>query len=156
MRIRVLGLGNELLADDRFGLVVADQLRDLAGEELEVVSGPTAGLSFLDALAGASHLLVVDTLVTGSVHPGTLSEFREGEVAGPAGPSPHYVGLFEALALGRTLGLPMPGRVVILAVEPSDCLTVGGGMSDAVQAAIAPATRCAMEIIDGWKREGGG
>jgi hypothetical protein len=44
--------------------------------------------------------------------------------------------LFEALKLGRALGLAVPDNVTIIAVEPADCLTVGGNMHPSVHAAI--------------------
>ena len=52
------------------------------------------------------------------------------------GESPHYIGLFETLKLGRKLQLEVPQEVVIIAVEPADCLTVGGAMTPAVREAV--------------------
>ena len=61
---------------------------------------------------------------------------REEDVAGPPGGSPHFIGLFETLALGSALGLRVPAEVTIIAVEAFDCLTLGGPMHPAVAAAI--------------------
>jgi hydrogenase maturation protease len=136
MSVRVLCLGNSLLADDAFGLLVADRLRDQE-PQLEVAEASTSGFDLLDYTLGADRLLVVDTFKSGTVPPGTISVFREEDVPSVPGGSPHYVGLFEALRLGKGLRLPVPEDVTIIAVEPADCLTVGGPMHPAVQNAIA-------------------
>lgn len=155
MKIRVLGLGNDLLADDRFGIAAATELeRQLAGQ-VEVVYSATSGFDLMDLVVGATHLLVLDTLQTGQAEPGSVHEFHEDQVqASGLGPqtsgSPHYVGLFEALALGRELGLAVPRRVAIVAVEPADCLTVGGAMSETVASAVFPAVERARGIIAAW------
>ncbi|MBM3792326.1 MAG: hydrogenase maturation protease [Acidobacteria bacterium] len=135
MSQRVLCLGNSLLADDAFGFAVAEQLRrDQPG--LDVVESSAAGFDLLDCAVGATRLVVVDTFQTGSAPPGSVHIFRESDVRPAAGCAPHYVGLFEALQLGKALALALPEEVTILAVEPADCLTVGGTMHPAVRAAV--------------------
>lgn len=143
MSTRVLCLGNSLLADDAFGLAVAARLRALR-PDLEVYESSTSGFDLLDYTLGARRLLVVDTVQSGALAPGTVSVFREGDVRTAPGGSPHYVGLFEALRLGKALNLEVPEEVGIIAVEPADCLTVGGEMHPAVLAAIPRV----LQIVD--------
>jgi hydrogenase maturation protease len=133
---RVLCLGNDILADDAFGIVVAEQLRRIR-PDLDVCESSTSGFDLLDSTLGARRLLVVDTVQSGALAPGTVSIFHEGDVRPVPGGSPHYVGLFEALKLGRALGLAVPEEVMIIAVEPADCLTVGGDMHPLVKGAIS-------------------
>jgi hydrogenase maturation protease len=140
MAIRVLCLGNALLADDAFGIVVAEQLRR-SKLDIEVCESSTSGFDLLEYAVGAGRLLVIDTVESGAVAPGTVSVFREGDVQAVPGGSPHYVGLFEALRLGRALKLAVPDDVMIIAVEPADCLTVGGEMHPSVRAAVADVLR---------------
>ncbi len=135
MKTRVLCLGNTLLADDAFGFVVADRLRRLR-PDLEIFKSSTSGFDLLDCALGSERLLVIDTVQSGAVAPGTVSTFREEDVQAVPGQSPHYVGLFEALRLGRALALDVPEEVTIIAVEPADCLTVGGTMHESVTAAV--------------------
>lgn len=135
MSLRVLCLGNSLLADDAFGLLVAERL--CAQEpHMDVAEATTTGFDLLDYTLGADRLLVVDTFKSGALPPGAVSVFREEDVRSVPGGSPHYVGLFEALRLGKELGLPVPEEVTIIAVEPADCLTVGGPMHPAVRGAL--------------------
>jgi hydrogenase maturation protease len=150
MSIRILGLGNDLLADDRLGLSVASELGRRFGSRVETVCSSTSGFDLLDDLVGASRLLVLDTWATGAAPPGTVFEVGEDDVAAVPGGSPHYVGLFEAIRLARALGLGVPSEVVILAVEPEDVLTVGGPMSAAVSRSIEPLLDRASAIVSGW------
>lgn len=159
-RLRVLCLGNELLADDAFGHVVADrlvcELSKNAGEEspgataradIEVIKSSLAGLGLLDELTGAPRLIVIDSVQTGNAPPGTLHILHEDDLKTPAGPSPHYFGIFESLGLARRLGLPAPEEVIILAVETADCTTLGGNMHPAVLAAIPNVVQRVAEVI---------
>jgi hydrogenase maturation protease len=137
--VRVLCLGNDLLADDALGFRVARALRrelgDCRSSSVDIVETPEFGFALLDHLQDVRRVVVIDTVVTGRAESGTLYRIAEDEdwEAAP-GASPHYVGLFEALSAGRALGLPV--EVVILAVEASDVVTVGGSMSSAVEAAV--------------------
>ena len=134
--LRVLCLGNELLGDDALGCVVADRLRPFASEDVDIFCTPESGLHLLDCVLGVRRLVVVDTVQTGNAPPGTIYQFRDSELASVPGGSPHYVGLCEALALARELGLPAAEEVIILAVEAGDCLTIGAEMSPQARSAM--------------------
>ena len=133
---RVLCLGNDLLGDDSMASIVAAHVRQHAAADVEVVSTPETGFHLLDYVLNTTRLIVVDTVVTGSPPPGTIYEFRDTDLKSLPGGSPHYVGLFEALAVARHLRLPAAEQVLILAVEATDCCTVGEDMHPAVVAAI--------------------
>jgi hydrogenase maturation protease len=90
----------------------------------------------MDHLLGASRLLVVDTIATGRAKPGTISIFTANRIQPAPGGSPHFLGLFEVLAVGRRLHLDVPKEAIVIAVEAADCTTVGGPMHPDVQSAI--------------------
>jgi len=138
-RVRVLCLGNDLLADDALGFRVARALRRELGtggrSNVDILETPESGFALLDHLQGVRRLVVIDTVVTGATDPGTVLELKEGDLDGPRGGSPHYIGLLETLDLARALGLDVPDDVVIVAVEAGDYTTVGGEMTPPVGAA---------------------
>jgi len=136
---RLLALGNDILADDAFGIRVAGEARRLFGGQIEVVESSEAGMALLDHIQGCNRLIVVDTVVTGRAAPGTITVLRGEEFRVAPGGSPHYVGLFEAIQVAHKLGLAAPDEVTIIMVEAADTTTVGGPMTPAVEAAIAPA-----------------
>ena len=136
LRARVLCLGNDLLADDAFGLVAAEHLRGRLPPAVDVVFSCEAGFALMDYLEDTPLLVVVDVIQTGKTPPGTVSVFRTEDLRGAPGNSPHYVGLFESLDLCRALGMAVPEQVAIVVVEAADCLTIGGAMHPDVRAAV--------------------
>src|SRR3989304_2380520 len=148
---RVLCLGNPLLADDAFGAAVAAALPGCVPPEVEVVRSEGTGFGLLDDLLDASRLIVVDTVQTETAEPGTVYCVREGDLRAAPGPSPHYVGLFEMLALARTLHLPAPQGGGILAVEAPDCTTVGGAMHPAIRAVVPVVVELVAGVVGGGR-----
>ncbi len=171
---RVLCLGNDLIADDGVGPVAASVL----GERLALAAGaaPTeasvdpavtvhayelphigrvelvetalTGMYLLDAVVGASRLIVIDSVVTGTADPGTVLVLREQDLDGPRGSSPHYIGILETLELARALRFEVPTEVVIVAVEAGDYWTVGGAMTDVVGASLPMVVERTMAMIE--------
>lgn len=133
-----------MLADDRFGAVIAAHLGDQGRSEIDVVLTANTGFDLLDYTLGAERLIVVDTVMTGASQPGTVFTWRESDLRSVPGGSPHYVGLFEALALARLLGLAAPTEVMLVCVEGADCTSVGGAMDPAVEAAVPGV----LDVID--------
>jgi hydrogenase maturation protease len=144
---RVLCLGNDLLADDAFGLVAAEYLRERLPPAVDVVFSAEAGFAMLDYLEDTSLLVVVDVILTGKTPPGTVSVFRTEDLRGAPGNSPHYVGLFESLDLGRAIGMAVPDEVAIVVVEAADLLTIGGAMHPDVRAAVTKVAERVEAII---------
>jgi hydrogenase maturation protease len=134
--VRLLGLGNEILADDAFGILVAREVKRRFQGQIEVAHSSAAGYDLMEHLLGARRLLVVDTIVTGRAKPGAISIFTADRVQPAPGGSPHFLGLFEVLAVGRKLHLDVPKEIIVIAVEASDCTTVGGPIHPDVQSAI--------------------
>ena len=133
---RILCLGNDILADDALGFVVANYLQELASPEIEIVSSAESGFHLLDHVLDVDTLVVIDTVQTGLAPPGTTYQLCPDDMQVVTGGSPHYIGLSEILALARRLGLAVANNIVIFAVECSDRLAVGGEMSPAVRAAV--------------------
>jgi len=145
--MRVLCLGNDLLADDSLGIAFAEQFRQFTPPNVEVVSTPESGFHLLDYVLNVRRLVVVDTVLTGAAAPGTIYAFYDHELQALPGASPHYVGLNETLALARQLGLNVAEEVVFLAVEAYDCTTIGGKMHPAVAAAIPRLVTMVQELM---------
>lgn len=148
-RIRLLCLGNELLADDKSSYVVAGG--GWRWPDVEVVFTSESGLHLIDYLTETDLLIVVDTIQVGSVPPGTIYVLQPADIESASGPSPHYMGLSETLQLARKLLLEVPKEVIILAVEAADCLTVGGAMHEAVSKSVELVIDVVNEIIHEWE-----
>jgi len=136
VKILVLGLGNDLLADDAIGhLAVAELALRLAGRA-DVEATALHGLALLDVLAGYDAAVVLDAAVTGGHPVGEVHEIAADSLARIESPSPHFAGFPEMLDLADRLGLHFPHRLRIIAVEVLDPFTVGGAMTPAVRDAL--------------------
>jgi hydrogenase maturation protease len=136
--ILVLCLGNEVLSDDRFGAEIAERLaRDNFGPHVEVLFASVAGFTLVDLLQERRHVLIVDTILSGTVEPGTIHFFPVGNLT----PSnnlihSHQINLPTALELGRQLGVTMPDDIQVLAVEAQDVTTLAEQLTPPVAAAV--------------------
>ena len=137
-RVLLLGLGNDMLADDAIGLHVARLLQpQLAGHpSIDVRETTEMGLALLDFMTGYSVVVIVDSIQTGQASPGSIHELDAAALEHLTGRTPHFVGVTETLALGRHLGLAMPEQVSIFAIEAEDPFTLSTTMTPALQAAL--------------------
>lgn len=137
MALVILGLGNDLLADDGIGLIAADAIERMGlGGSVAVRKSGQSGLYLLEPLQGFEDAILIDS-VLGDV-PGRVRELAAIDVRPAVVPSAHYAGLPEALALARASGLPMPRRIRIFAVEIEAAQTIGGAPRAEVAAALEP------------------
>ncbi|MCY2952459.1 MAG: hydrogenase maturation protease [Planctomycetota bacterium] len=132
----VLGLGNEILADDAVGVLVARQLKDEFAGRADVISCALHGLALLELFIGYERAILIDAIQTGKNPPGTIMELRGEDLDKVYAPSPHYAGVPEMLELAEQLELDFPKEFRIFAVEVGDMRTIGGPVTAAVAAAI--------------------
>ena len=152
MNILVLGLGNDILADDAAGLLVARAVRERLREHPEVTVEETSmhGMALLDLFVGYEKALLLDAIQTGAHPPGTLLELDPRTLGRVTSPSPHFAGLPEMMAAAEALALDYPTEFRILAVEVSDPLTVGGAMTAEVRDALPVLADRAVGLVEAW------
>jgi hydrogenase maturation protease len=128
--ILVLGLGNDILTDDAIGLRVVRALREHLDPDgpVQALEVEEMGLSLLDYIVGCRDLVLVDAIQTGEAPPGTLHELDGNVIQTRRGGSPHL--------LGRLLGLAVPERVRIFAIEVADPYTLGTELTPALAEAL--------------------
>jgi len=153
MRPLVLGLGNDLLADDAVGVLAARDLSERLGSQAEVVESSLSGLALLDLLIGYRRAIIIDAIHTSRASPGTITRLGREDLSRVLAPTPHYAGLPELFALARRLELEFPEDLVIFAVEVEDPLTVGGPMTPAVRRALPELVEQVQRQIEQWQEE---
>jgi len=139
-RAMVIGLGSPDRGDDAVGAVVAERVRGIVGDDVEVLTreDPTA---LVHAWQGRRAVVLIDAMISG-VAPGTVTVRRAGTrdaplpthafaAAGRGGS--HAFGVAGAVELSRTLGT-LPEHVAIVGIE-AGTLT-HGPMSQQVAASI--------------------
>ena len=126
MRTLVLGLGNELAADDAVGLLAVRAVSEDVAGAADVVESSASGMALIELFAGYDRALVVDAIRTGRNPPGTIIELALDDVGRVVAPSLHHAGLPEMAAVAQRLGLRFPLETHVLAVEVLDPYTIGG------------------------------
>ena len=151
--ILVLGLGNELLCDDRVGLLAARRLRTMLNGRADVRESSLTGVALLDVLAGHDKAILIDAVQTGQCSPGTIVEIDPGQLRAVSNPSPHFTGVPEMIAMAEQLHLPFPADIKIIAVEIACAQTIGETLSAPVAHAIPELTRRVEEQLRLWTKE---
>jgi hydrogenase maturation protease len=147
----VLGLGNDLISDDGFGPAVACSCRALLADhpDVTVEAASVAGLNLLDLLQGHDRALIVDVVQTGTAEPGTLTEWPVARAsAGRTLGGSHQTDLVTTLALGRSLGYPLPDSITLLVAEAEDLLTVCERLTPAVATSVPIAAEMARRWVE--------
>jgi hydrogenase maturation protease len=116
----VLGLGNPIMGDDGFGLVVLGRLQAewSLPPEVETIDGGTWGLKLLPLIETAGRVLVLDAIEAG-LAPGSPVVLEQGELPRYFAQklSPHQIDLREVLALAELRGA-LPSDVVAIGAQP--------------------------------------
>lgn len=130
----VVGFGSTALKDDGLPLHLIGHLTtDPRFRHMTFLTSPVGGLELIQLISGHSCAVLLDTVKTGKSNPGEIIHFIYPDFIETFHLSSQHDASFEqALELGKKLGIPLPGRIHILAVEIEDNLTLGEGMSESV------------------------
>jgi hydrogenase maturation protease len=153
MRSLVLGLGNELIADDGIGILAARNLKPQIHKEADVIESSLSGLALLDLLVGYDRAIIIDAIYSGNHPPGTITQLNMDDLSRVVAPTPHFAGLPELFALAQRLELDFPEELVIFAVEAEDPLTIGGSLSPAVEQALPDLIDQTINRVSQWKEK---
>jgi hydrogenase maturation protease len=158
-QILVAGIGNAWMSDDGFGSHVAEALAERevpAG--VTVLDFGTGGLDLAYEVMRGYHALVLVDVSRQGGEPGTLyvidpdpaeiTPIEDGEVVSPHGMDPKTV-----LRFVKTVG-GWPGKVVIVACEPTGVDEMGFELSAEVAGAVERATDLVLETIDSLRTDG--
>jgi hydrogenase maturation protease len=154
MRTLVLGLGNELYGDDGIGIQVIRLLReeskknpagDFQNVDLEECS--LSGLALLDVIVGYDRLILIDTIKREAPRPGRIQVLGEADIRAVPGPSPHYVSVPQTIEIGRSLGLPVPSLIQVIAVEAKNMHSLGEGLSEEMKENLPAIAEKVKEIL---------
>lgn len=138
----VVGLGNDIAADDGVGIATARRLELELGKrsDIEVVALPWAGFALLDVLRGRQRAAIIDCLVTGAHPPGTIVHLGETDLAGSVRlNSFHDISYPTVMALGREMGWAMPTSIAIWGIE--------AGMADIFSETLSPPVANAVDQV---------
>ncbi len=154
-RIKVVGLGNPLLGDDGVGHVVAARVANLARPDIVVDRLSRGGLALAEALAGFPRAILIDAMVTGGAPIGAVIVCRLEDLPNPAAghtASAHDVTLATAVYACRRLGVAMPQRIDVVAIEARRVNEFGEALSAPVAAAVPKAVAAICRLLEEGQR----
>lgn len=148
MALLILGLGNELLGDDRVGLLAARALEEKASSNVKVATSSLSGLYLLDLVEGYDDIIVIDSVI--GDQPGKVVKLLSLDVGPLPVPSAHYVGLMEALDMARRARMRVPERVAIVAMHIHSSQVIGSDVSPEVLGGIPAMTEHVLTQARQW------
>ena len=156
MKTLVLGLGNELFGDDGVGIHVVRQLKnDIEAskrfsqlyENVHFEECSLSGLALLDVIVEYDTLIIIDTIKKSNPATGKIHLLGGEELRHIPGPSPHYVSVPQTLEIGKKIGLKVPSRIKIIAVEAKNMYNLGEGLSKEMTKAIPAIVKEVKKIL---------
>jgi len=126
MQTLIVGLGNPVLGDDGVGWRVAELVRqELQGqdsdqEQVDVICLAVGGLGLMEHLVGYERAILVDAIDTDQGSLGSVSQYDFEELLNPGAghtSSTHDTSLQTAIEMGRSIGLKLPEKITIIAIN---------------------------------------
>ncbi|MBN2343995.1 MAG: hydrogenase maturation protease [Deltaproteobacteria bacterium] len=151
-RIKVLCIGNSLVADDAFGPQIYEYFSGRSyPEHVTFHLLGVGGLDLLGHFEGEDLVVVVDAMNTGK-SPGTVRviPWQQIEKVDGAPVTSHDIGLDEVMKVGRKLQPElMPEEVFFVGVEGKNFTGVGQALSKEVKAAFPIAVAEIERLLNG-------
>jgi len=142
-RIAVIGLGNELMADDGVGVHAIRRLREILPADVSCVEIGTASLRAQAVCEQAQIVIAVDAVQAGGP-PGSVYVFDIADASIPRAESLHSLSLAGLIRLIPPAERP---QVVVVGVEPArvECSLT---LSEAVEVALPRVIHVVKEIVE--------
>ncbi|MHC4321433.1 MAG: hydrogenase maturation protease [Planctomycetota bacterium] len=131
----LLGLGNSILRDDRIGLDVSRLVhKGIKSKDCDLVESQMVGANILDLICGYKTLIVIDAIKTkkgkgGDIYHLSLDDLPKQKRTN----SPHNIGLYWTIQMGRKLGMDVPDIIRIYAIEVDDPFNFGEELTDTMK-----------------------
>jgi hydrogenase maturation protease len=147
--LAVACLGNPILGDDAFGLLVAKELEGMEGVDLLPLQ--VGGLDIAIKLAPYRRVLVVDALETTQGKVGEVVRLSVRKLTSIRGLGGHAMSLAQGLEALRLVSGKGPRKVEILVcrIRPVEAY------SDKISPAVRKAAKLCARIARGWVSGGG-
>ena len=151
MKSLIVGLGNPIMGDDAIGCRCAEAIeaalspREL--ETVEVIQFFRGGISLMERLIGYDRVLIIDSITGSGMKLGAVKKLTLDEIPSYTVNSPHDGSLKNALEFGRQMGVVLPAKVDILAVEIEPKFEFSDQLSAPVEAGMPHLLQLALDWI---------
>lgn len=134
MKKVIIGLGNPILSDDRVGLLIIDELEKRnTNPDISFVRLSSGGMTIVDASDGFDEAVLVDSIYSGQFPVGSLAILTPENFSETLHISNvHDINFATALKMGEEMGVRIPKKFTIYAIEVKEVLTFGMEMTKEV------------------------
>ena len=134
MKKVIIGLGNPILSDDRVGLLIIDELEKRnTNPDISFVRLSSGGMTIVDASDGFDEAVLVDSIFSGQFPVGSLAILTPENFSETLHISNvHDINFATALKMGEEMGVNIPKKFRIYAIEVREVLTFGIEMTKEV------------------------
>jgi len=147
--ILILGLGNDILTDDAIGLRVLDAMQERFPGAFEFRKCDLGGLDILELIKGFERVVMIDAIKTGGGIPGTVSFLTPEDFRHTLHISNfHDIDILNAMEIGRKLGMRIPAKFDIIAIEIVEDKVFGEHLSPLLEKAFPQICR----VVEEWIR----
>ncbi len=144
----VLGLGNTILKDDGIGIYAVRALKEKCNIPCIVIEeAALGGLELLDPICGYERVILIDAMRFEGLPVGKVVQLKAEELKGGSAMSRHHVPFFEALEVGRRIGMDVPDSITILGIQVEDTTTFSETCSPELSARLPEIVDFIGEII---------
>jgi hydrogenase maturation protease len=149
-RTLIIGLGNTILRDDGAGIYASRHIaeRCKGRADIDIVETSLGGIGLLDLMTGYDRVIIVDAVFTTINKPGLIYHLDIEDLGDPSYSSgPHFLDVRTSVELGRRLGLAMPKKIEIFAIEIKDNTTFSETLTQEVEQALPFLTEQVLEFL---------
>jgi hydrogenase maturation protease len=152
MKILVIGLGNPILGDDGVGWKVVENLSQILGSQTSVEMDclSVGGLSLMERMLGYERVIIIDSIDTGQSPEGSVKAFPLAALENPRlghSASTHDTSLMTALQTAQTMGMKVPARVHVVAIEAKNVYDFSEQLSPAIEHAVSIAAQKVLLLL---------
>jgi hydrogenase maturation protease len=144
----VLGLGNPIFGDDGVGLRVIEELqKQVQNPNITIEGAELAGLDMLETLSGYDRVIIVDAIQTGGragdIYQLTPDDLKSTIHTG----TPHDVNFSTALEFGERLGVKLPSKIDIVAIEIAPNVAFSEELTPEIEKVVPEVVKRVVEIL---------
>lgn len=161
MKILVIGLGNPILGDDGVGWKVAEAVSGFLsstpcllskndGNKIDIDFAALGGLSLMEQMIGYDRVILIDSIETGEGAVGSVKAFPLAALENPRSghsASTHDTSLMTALQTAQLMGMDVPERVHVVAIEAKNVYDFSESLSPEVQRAVPIAAQKVLHML---------
>ena len=143
-----MGLGNPIFGDDGVGLRVVEELqKQIHNADITIEGAELAGLDMLEKLSGYDRVIIIDAIQTGGrageIYQLTPEDLKSTVHTG----TPHDVNFTTALEFGERIGVKLPSKIDIVAIEIAPNVAFSEELTPEIEKVVPQAVKRVIRLI---------